>query len=307
MAIPPRTEGYVHIEGRRLHYALFGVTTGPVVVLEKGASGGGVWGSVVERIGQFANVVTYDRAGVGTSDPSDRRPTADNICEDLHCFIAAAPFRAPVILVVWSLTGLSGLLHAKKYPADLSAIVFIDPTPFNLYDDPGNAGMLRYPKTTIALQKLMVVLGYGRLWGRKQMTKLIREGCGPVIDEDAFGPYVDSLFTIIREKAVGELYYMRESCEIAKAAITGVAIPEVSALVLSAQVDKLLSDKVSRLKHENHKTYAATFRKGKYVEVEGGSHMMTLDRPDAIVAAVRHLVENTPLPLRGGATDPARI
>lgn len=287
---------FVTLGDRRLAMCTSGSANAPVVILEKGAAGGGTWGRVIEDLADVAQVITYDRAGTGASDPPVLPPTADQICEDLHDLIENAGITRPVVLVVWSLTGLSGLLHAIRYPGDLRGIVFIDPTPFDHYEGPAKGRPMPYPRLIIVIQKLLAALGYGRLWGKQAMVEWLIKNSGPRVDRAEATEYAQSLFDLVQNKGVGELWYMVQSCRITSAAVKTAAPLAVPAIILSATVDKAVSDIAAERKHQNHRAYAALFKEGHYVRVTEGSHMMTLDRPDIIADAVMHFIDGRAIP-----------
>ena len=278
----------VVVDGRRLFFRRRG--SGPVVVLETGASGGGAYGSVPDAIARFATVVTYDRAGVANSNPRVGATTIREIAHDLHALLQTHFSDRGVILVGWSLTGLSALIHPLLYPADVAGVVLIDPTPFDLYDNPRNAGMLANPGRAVAVQRFLARLGHGKLWGRSTLSRYIENGCGRTPDPHELSAYIDTLVRLPREHAYPELQNMRTSCDIARQMVRDQPYPDMPLMVLSAEVDTLVSGEAAIAKHRNHRAIAALSAQGQYMPVAGGSHMMTLDRPDAIVDAVRSLV-----------------
>jgi hypothetical protein len=61
----------VDVNGRRLHLYCAGKGHGPAVVIEAGAGNDStLWADIVRRVSSFAKVCTYDRAGLGWSDPA---------------------------------------------------------------------------------------------------------------------------------------------------------------------------------------------------------------------------------------------
>src|SRR5687767_327694 len=91
--------------GRSLNAKRVGV--GRPVVLEIGAGAGGVghWGGLESTLAERASIITYDRAGLGDSDPLDGKPDLEIWIEDLRAVIEQAAGGTP-ILVGWSLGAL---------------------------------------------------------------------------------------------------------------------------------------------------------------------------------------------------------
>src|SRR5512137_2959649 len=116
--------------GHRLHLLVLGEDRGkPTVILESGARGGIGWQSTRKQIAQFAQVITYDRAGTGQSEPGPEPRDARTIARDLHAALQRAAVKPPYVLVGQSLGGLYAQVFAAEYPQETAALVLVDPTP----------------------------------------------------------------------------------------------------------------------------------------------------------------------------------
>jgi pimeloyl-ACP methyl ester carboxylesterase len=114
----------VDVGGRNLHLYCTG-SGGPTVVLEAGASSGfySFW-EIQPRI-PF-RVCSYDRAGLGFSDPRPGRRVSAEIASDLHTLLERAGERPPFILVGHSLGGLFVRKYAELYPHEVAGMVLLD-------------------------------------------------------------------------------------------------------------------------------------------------------------------------------------
>jgi len=73
----------VDVKGRRLHLYCAGKRDGPAVVIEAGAGNDStLWADIVQRVSSFAKVCTYDRAGLGWSDPAPLPMTIEDRAND---------------------------------------------------------------------------------------------------------------------------------------------------------------------------------------------------------------------------------
>lgn len=116
----------VDIGGYRLHMHVEGEGT-PTVILDSGAGGIGLsWELVRPAIAKVTRVVTYDRAGLGWSDPSPKPRKADVMAEELHTMLKNANIAGPYILVGHSLGGPVARLFAAKYPDEVAGLVMVD-------------------------------------------------------------------------------------------------------------------------------------------------------------------------------------
>ena len=80
----------VDVGGHRLNIRCSGEGSPPVVLGSGLASSNHDWGPVEERVSEFTQVCSYDRAGLGESDSTDGVPTAQTASDSLHALISGA-------------------------------------------------------------------------------------------------------------------------------------------------------------------------------------------------------------------------
>jgi pimeloyl-ACP methyl ester carboxylesterase len=79
----------VDLGGRKMHLNCSGESS-PTVILDSGLGDSSLsWHKVQPEIAKFARVCSYDRAGLGYSDPSSRPRTSRVIAEELHDLLQA--------------------------------------------------------------------------------------------------------------------------------------------------------------------------------------------------------------------------
>ncbi len=133
LATPSPSGILVDIGGRALFLSCTGAGA-PTVVLEAGSgSGADTWAEVQPEIARFTRVCSYDRAGLGQSDPAPTGVrTIQDTVDDLHALLEAADVSDPVVLAGHSLGGLMVRLYASQYPDDVSGLVLVDGMPPDL-------------------------------------------------------------------------------------------------------------------------------------------------------------------------------
>ncbi|GLQ89148.1 alpha/beta hydrolase [Dyella flagellata] len=108
--------------------------SGPqTVVLEAGAvADSSTWFKVQPLIAGHARVCAYDRAGFGFSSEGALPRDLDADVSDLHALIQHAGLTTPLVMVGHSLGSNIVRQYASRYPADVSAMVLLDPPAQNI-------------------------------------------------------------------------------------------------------------------------------------------------------------------------------
>ena len=125
--LPPVPGRLVDVGGRRMHLLCTG-NGAPTVVLEAGASSFAIdWTLVQGDLARATRVCSYDRAGMGWSDPSTAGTRAST-APDLHTLLTVAGERPPYVMVGASRGGLFIRAYVADYPTEVVGLVFVDPT-----------------------------------------------------------------------------------------------------------------------------------------------------------------------------------
>ncbi len=107
----------------------------PTIILESGFdSPGTTWSLVQPKVASITRVCSYDRAGVGDSDP--RKPAgpapAARVVEELHTLLTRAKIAPPYVMGGWSFGGFFARFYTKRYPGEVLGLVSVDGTPAGL-------------------------------------------------------------------------------------------------------------------------------------------------------------------------------
>jgi pimeloyl-ACP methyl ester carboxylesterase len=165
--------------------------TGPTIVLLSGLgtpAPGLDFAPLVRELRGFRTVVV-EGFGYGYSDMTARPRTVENIAEELHEVLSKLGISAPYTLMGHSIAGFSTLYYANKYPAEVSAVIGIDPTvPASRTSTGGTAdpsqmpaadGWWAHAPSTTGLVRWATALGFGEPGGasftaaeRQQMRQM---------------------------------------------------------------------------------------------------------------------------------------
>jgi pimeloyl-ACP methyl ester carboxylesterase len=125
-AFPPPGK-LVDIGGRRIHLDCRGQGK-PIVILESGAdpSGSTLWFPVQQAIAPLTRVCAYDRAGLMWSDPAPGERNGVAIANDLHRALEVAREPRPYVLVGASIGGPYVMTFTKYFGQEVAGLVFVD-------------------------------------------------------------------------------------------------------------------------------------------------------------------------------------
>jgi len=122
---PPLGNMY-SVNGRLMRLQCMGQGS-PTIVLDAGGGKDGLtWAGIQPKLALHTQVCSYDRAGMGWSDPGSYPRDADHVASELHGLLASAHIHSPVVLMGHSMGGLFIRDYAAHYPAEVAGLVFED-------------------------------------------------------------------------------------------------------------------------------------------------------------------------------------
>lgn len=127
---PLAVDKFVNVDGYKMRYQTGG--SGHSTVVFESGFGDDLksWSSIYSQVAAFANVIRYDREGLGLSEsvePNMQPKNFKQIATRLHALLSNAKLKPPYVLVGHSFGGAIVRAFAFLYPQEVSGLVFIDP------------------------------------------------------------------------------------------------------------------------------------------------------------------------------------
>jgi pimeloyl-ACP methyl ester carboxylesterase len=255
----------------------------PAVILDSGLGDSYLsWRKVQPEIAKFAQVCSYDRAGIGYSDSSTRARTSNVIAEELHALLESAGVSPPYILVGHSMGGYDVRVYAGLYRNQVAGVVLVDAS----HPDQEN----RFPPELRDMEgswkREAEFLEYTMPFGIPRLLSLC--------DEEPMERATECNFHTSRE-GVAELKAFHESA--AEAAASGT-LGDLPLAVLSHDPDKPSADLPADLAKPTNEAWekmqeelAHLSTRGTQTIARNSAHYIQMDRPDLVVEAVHNVVE----------------
>lgn len=294
---------------RRLNLLCLG-SGSPTVVLEPGAGGDiSSWRMFHKRVSAVTRTCVYDRAGYGFSDPPTRPSSPPNLADDLHRLLAGSAIPRPVVLVGHSAGGLYAVLDADRHQSDLAGMVLIDPT---VAEQAQFQHALETPEEARKVRTEMVEA----LAGWTDCSTRARAGEDPQVISTCFNKIrPDAPATLragmllrynraqvyeARTSEIGALDAFLEtyrppqgpSARPAKAAwgdLPLIVLHAANSTVGAYSPETNSKDRAMKLAARERLASRSTA--GKLIVVQGAGHQIPREKPDAVVAAIREVVE----------------
>jgi pimeloyl-ACP methyl ester carboxylesterase len=297
----------VAIDGaRRLNLYCDG-SGSPAVVLDAGAGGGVmVWRHVQAEIAKFTRVCAYDRAGLGFSDAATRASNLTNMVDDLHRLILAGRIQMPFVYVGHSLAGMVGVLYVATYPEEIAGAVLVDPS------FAGQVEAMQAAAPPASRNAIVDALDH-QLKGLRDCLELARRGeltdartpeahqCADPGEPDAASDDVLlramarlQALPSVREAQISEIENFaprgdQPSVDSAELDGTNPSFGDKPLAVLTAEVTVGAPEQVAAWR-AGHDGVAALSTRGDNTIVAGARHYIQIDRPQAVIDAVRRVV-----------------
>ena len=162
----------IDVGGYRMHLYCTGVNQdgSSTVILETGlGSTSSTWARVQPEVAKATRVCSYDRAGMGWSDPGRPPRDAKHIAQELHTLLQNADIAEPYVLVGWSYGGLYVQEFAGQYGDEVAGLVLLDSSsPDQWTSTPEGQAQFASNATIYRLAPTLVRLGVMRVMALRQ-------------------------------------------------------------------------------------------------------------------------------------------
>jgi pimeloyl-ACP methyl ester carboxylesterase len=278
----------IDIGGRRLHLRTMGKGS-PTVLLEATGFGCSVdYASIQSEIARTTRACTYDRAGMGWSDPCDAPRSVRALVEDLRTLLQGAEIGPPYVLVGGSAGGLIVELFARTYPEEVVGLVLIDAL--------DEEALTRLPRASAHLMKMVTIgqicarLGVLHLLDPFQLKKLpMNEGnIRSVLTYRAAAWEAAQFFLKALKQSEADL---RAAPLLRSDLPLRVLTHGLIGDLLGPRADRALLQEIEPIWQAQQAALAQRSSKGKQIIAEKSGHRIIAQQPDLVLQAIYEVIE----------------
>jgi len=270
------------VGGRTMHIDCTGEGS-PTVILDSGLGDSYLsWRKVQPEIAKFTRVCSYDRAGLGYSEPSSQPRTSKVIAEELHALLQAASVPPPYVIVGHSMGGYDVRVYTSRYRNEIVGMVLVDAS----HPDQENRFPAELKNMEGSWHREAQFIASTMPFGIPRLLGLC--------DNDAVTRAADCNWHSAREQ-LAEMSAFPESA--AETAQTG-SLSDLPLAVLSHDPDKPSGDLPPDLAKPTNEAWekmqeelAHLSPRGTQTVAKNSAHYIQIDRPDVVIDAVRNIVE----------------
>ena len=268
-------------DGRRINLRCSG-SGAPTVLFDGGyAADSQAWWKVQPQIAQTHRACTYDRAGYGASDAGPEPRDGAAVAKDLDQTLRAAKIAGPYVVVGHSAGALYMRLFAARRPRDVVGMVLVDPS-------------VEHQDRRLAA---VFGPGAGSLKGQHDRAVLClaaaRRGVLPSSDPSLKACGQTAAATNWQTQiSEADTLWGATSNEVSAAPVARRSMPII---VLTADgtyesAPAQVRSTIEALWTGWHRELAALSRCGQEHTVAHSSHLMMIDRPDEVIAAIGNVM-----------------
>jgi pimeloyl-ACP methyl ester carboxylesterase len=213
-------------------------------------------------------VVAYNRAGYGASEPGPLPRDSGREAAELKALLEALSVRPPYVLVGHSLGGLNAQVFAAQYPEDVGGLVLLDPPPLEWIRGEGYPELRRMADRMT--EEWQAIADQGR--------------ASSDAEERAHAEFFEMLASEHREM-------FKASARQAAAIETFGAVPVtvVASGVPNTAFGEVAAD-YQRYWIDQSRALAAKSRRGEFVLVEESTHRLHEDAEDVVLAITQSMI-----------------
>jgi pimeloyl-ACP methyl ester carboxylesterase len=240
-----------------------------------------VWAGVQRQLTDKTRVCSYDRAGIGWSDPGPRPRTYQQAARELQAMLAKAGKEGPYVLVGHSAGANTVRLFASTFPEEVAGLVLIEP-PILPEVKPVFVAVLKTLRTGVGV---LARLGVVRFLGRISRMRLLFGGVNPPAELSKQAGFLYRPESILA--SIHEVEGLPETFRAMDQITRPGAWRDWPVVIIAAYRGKTPTEEVN----QPFQQLADLSTNGKVIRVRS-SHFIHFERPEVVVQAIEEIIQD---------------
>lgn len=288
----------IDVGGYKLHLWCMGLESLPTVVLEAVMANFSLaWSLVQPAAAKFGRVCTYDRAGLGWSDPSPKPRTIETIIAELHTLLTNGDVPKPYILVGHSMGGIYMAQYASHYPADVAGLILVDSA-----HPQQNLRLPAERQKVLSTVKASSVATFQR-YAEMNDEDIVRDILSKRSDDNPrpYSQEVESLIidrmrasifqTMAAEILAGDAFLSQSSSRLVSLGDLPLEVLTAGARIHYPGVSDEIHQLGEQIWLDLQRELASTSSNGTHHIIEDSSHDMLMEKPDIVADSIIRMIE----------------
>lgn len=261
------------------------------------------WSLVQPDVAGLTRTCSYDRGGFGWSDPGPLPRTASRIAAELRTLLDRAGVTPPLVLVGHSFGGLVMRIFASRHPADVRALVLVDPAQPEDWVTPLPKEQIKIDRGTRLCRQGAAAARYGaaRIIGRlaaggavgaaRLLVRFVSRGGLAREDEGLLAP-IWKLPAEARRPLV-QFWTQEKFFEALGSQIASMPVSAAETLEAGAggygdlPLLTISSTDPGEYRLRQQDALASLSTRGRHIVASHSGHWIPLDQPAVVIAAIR--------------------
>lgn len=265
------------------------------MVFESGISASSInWITVQPQVARFTSCVSYDRAGLGWSDPPREAFDVDRMVADLAALLDQLKLPAPYVLVGHSYGGLLVRLFGERYPGKVAGLVLIDPVLACHWAHP-DADRARLVQRGVSVSRLGVWLARFGLIRLATSRAVVDSVVVPKFGENGLVDRLKTDLVKLPHETIPTVRAHWRRPQNFRAAIAHLTALEKSFtalknLPLECPITVISAGNTEPEGLAEHRAIAALSPRGQHIVAQQSGHWVQVEEPQLVIDAIRRVV-----------------
>jgi pimeloyl-ACP methyl ester carboxylesterase len=284
----------IDVGDREIHMNIKGTKTSLLpVVIETGTGNWSYdWSNIQKELSKHTQVITYDRAGYGWSDPPPNGFSIDTTINDLSKILESSKIDTSVILVGHSVGGIYSRLFTEKYPEKVSGLVLVDSRNEYFSEQAKSFNDKFFETQDQSMNRILSQIGIVRLFGENMVSDSMPNYLSA---KKYVNVHWDTSFFKVLNEEIKQIKINEKLLEgtrsLGDKPLTIITPSDVELQATELGFSEQEADSFEKIWMDSQKKLTNLSTNSEFILVPNSSHSVMYDQPDVIIKAILKMAD----------------